>query len=201
MAAWLALDRDNEALIFRKFDRLAVLNLLYLQSEILELEKQIDALHLETLEGYDMDLKDAAKTWETLVSQCCQDPPREDAKRRMDLILALRGKIKEYRMPFARFVYVISFSKPRIAPVSDRRWEHTDEALLVQTEVAKLKPPVNRVLKAVRHFFETPHPLLGGKAKTFLQDEQDLVALKQPEGSDYISNLLRRHWAQEASYL
>lgn len=96
-ASWLARDPDNETLVFRKFDRLTALNLLYLQSEILELEKRLDDMHLETVISYDMDLKDAASTWETLVSQCQQQNHRQDARERMDLIMELRTKLKEYR--------------------------------------------------------------------------------------------------------
>jgi hypothetical protein len=68
-ASWLASDPDNEALVFRKFDKLAALNLLYLQSEILELEKRVNDTHKSTVESYDMGLKDAASTWETLLLQ------------------------------------------------------------------------------------------------------------------------------------
>ncbi|OTA67809.1 hypothetical protein K449DRAFT_364252 [Hypoxylon sp. EC38] len=170
-AAWLARDVDNEALVFRKFDRLSAVNLLYLQSEILEIEKRLDDIHLLTVHSHEMDLKDAASTWETLVAQCQSDKPsqfRQDAQDRMTLITELRVKLKEYH-----------------------------EALLLQSQIAQMRHPENRVLAAVRHFFQQPHPILGGKAKTFLDDFKDLIALKTPTETDLLSSFLRRHWASE----
>ncbi|KAH9908518.1 hypothetical protein F4778DRAFT_350218 [Xylariomycetidae sp. FL2044] len=165
-ASWLARDPDNETFIFRKFDRLAALNLLYMQSEILELEKRLSDQHLDVARGHDMDLKDAASTWETLTSQFRSGRP--DAGERMKLILELREKLKTYH-----------------------------ETLLLQSQVAQLHHPENRVLAAVKHFFERPHHILGGKAKNFLNSPIDLVVLKAPAEVDYLSNVLRRYWASE----
>lgn len=45
-------------------------------------------MRVTTLNSYDMDLKDAASTWETLVQQCQpSDEFRQDSKERMDIIL------------------------------------------------------------------------------------------------------------------
>lgn len=104
-ASWLARDPDNETFIFRRFDKLAAVNLLYMQSDILELEKRLDDMHLVTVGSHDMDLKDAASTWETLVHQCRSNNSGQDAKDRLGLIMELRSKLKEYREPrFAHFV-------------------------------------------------------------------------------------------------
>lgn len=97
-ASWVASDPDNESFVFRKFDKLAALNLLYMQSEILELEKAIEEFHKSTIESYDMDLKDAARTWETLVHQSQPGMAfRQEAEEKMDLILKLRKSLKSYR--------------------------------------------------------------------------------------------------------
>ncbi|KAL4948176.1 hypothetical protein BDW69DRAFT_189508 [Aspergillus filifer] len=72
-----------------------------------------------------------------------------------------------------------------------------DEALLLQSEITKLKRPNKRVLEAYRHWFLKPFPVLGGFAKRALDDTDDLVALSTlPEG-DYLSMFLRRHWLEE----
>jgi hypothetical protein len=69
-----------------------------------------------------------------------------------------------------------------------------DEALLLQSEIARLKRPSSRALETYRHWFQKPYPVLGGIAKTALDNTDDLVALNTlPEG-DYISTLLRRYW-------
>ncbi len=96
-ASWLARDPDNETFVFRKFDRLAAVNLLYLQSEILDLEKRLDDMHLLAIRSHDMELKDAACTWETLVEQSTGPNARDDAKKRMHLIRELRRLLREYR--------------------------------------------------------------------------------------------------------
>lgn len=94
-AAFLASDPDNETLIFRKFDKLGALNLMYMQSEILELEKRFEELHQTVLKSDGMGVIEAASRWETLLEQCQRDEPK--ARERMDLILDLRKKLKEYR--------------------------------------------------------------------------------------------------------
>ncbi|KAK2760547.1 hypothetical protein CKAH01_05233 [Colletotrichum kahawae] len=169
-ATWLARDTDNETLIFRKFDTLPAANLLYMQSEILGLEKSLENMHLTTIQSDDMDLKDAASTWETLVEQSRTGATsfRQDAKERMELIKELREKLREYH-----------------------------EMLLLQSQIAQLKHPEERPLAAVRHFFEKPHHILGGKAKEFLKNPADLVTLKNPNDIDYLSRFLQRHWVTE----
>lgn len=98
-AEWLSKDPDNETLVFRKFDKLAALNLLYLQSEVLEIEKRIDRLGNEAICSSDWDLHEAARRWETLVRQASEADPefKHAAREKMELICSLRSKIKEYR--------------------------------------------------------------------------------------------------------
>lgn len=99
-AEWLARDADNETLVFRKFDKLAALNLLYLQSEILDIENRVERMHQDAVaSGSDLDLQETARRWETLVRQATEGDPRfrQDAKAKMQLVWDLRAKIKEYR--------------------------------------------------------------------------------------------------------
>lgn len=99
-AEWLARDVDNETLVFRKFDKLAALNLLYLQSEILDLENRIERMHRDAVaNGSDLDLQETARRWETFVKQATEGDPRfrQDARAKMQLVWDLRAKIKEYR--------------------------------------------------------------------------------------------------------
>jgi len=163
VARWIAVDPDNETFIYRKFDELAARNLLYLQSELLSFQKQLNELDKSDANSDDMDLKDASRTWETLTQQC--DSGNEEARVRMDWIVRIRGKLKEYH-----------------------------EALLLQNEIAKLKRPNKRVLDVYRQWFKKPYPVLGGQAKTFLDASDDLVALNTSPEADYLSLFLRRHW-------
>lgn len=75
----------------------------------------------------------------------------------------------------------------------------SDEALLLQSEIAKLKRPNKRVLDAYGQWFKKPYPALGGQAKTFLDAPNDLVALNTSPATDYLSLFLRRYWPAKAS--
>ena len=94
VAEWIALDPDNEPFIFRKFDRLAARNLLYLQAQIMTLEHELKELDKEVAESDDMSLKDAARRWEQLVKQDAEG--QEHARRQMELITKLKHALKEY---------------------------------------------------------------------------------------------------------
>jgi hypothetical protein len=101
VARWMSEDPDNETLVFRKFDELTIHNLLYLQSEVLELEERLHMMNKAVSGGYDMDQKDAAREWEVLKNHDAGDNDRpevvEAARKRMSLILEMRSKLKEYR--------------------------------------------------------------------------------------------------------
>jgi len=92
---WIALDPDNETFICRKFDELAARNLFYLQSKLLCLQKQLNELDKSDANSDDMNLKDARRTWETLTQR--YDAGNEEVQVRMDLIVKIRAKLKEYR--------------------------------------------------------------------------------------------------------
>lgn len=98
-ASWLVRDADSETLVFRKFNKLAALNLLYMQSEILDVEQQISQMHRDIEDSRDMNLKNAARKWESLVEQSTagSPEPREKARTQMELIKHLRAVIKDYR--------------------------------------------------------------------------------------------------------
>lgn len=70
---------------------------------------------------------------------------------------------------------------------------HPDEALLLQSQIAQLRQPQERVLVALRHYFQVPTHILLGKAKKFLDNQADLVSLKSRVEVDYLSDFLRRH--------
>jgi len=95
VAGWIAGDRDDETFIFRKVDDLGARNLLYMQCEMLLLRKRLAAYDRKVArEDADIDLKEAARSWEVLAEQCSDD--NEDAKAHMRLVKELRGMIREY---------------------------------------------------------------------------------------------------------
>lgn len=95
VARWIALDRDGESLIYREFREVTARNLLYLQCELLDIERQLKERDKIDANSLDMELKDAARTWETLKSQ--YKDGKEEAKTHMNLIMEMRVKLKEYR--------------------------------------------------------------------------------------------------------
>lgn len=97
VARWLSLDRDNETFIYRRFNELSARNILYLQCELLDLEKKLNELDKKDVTSDDMDLKDVARTWETFMQRF--EEGNSEAVVRMELITKLRAKIKEYRTP------------------------------------------------------------------------------------------------------
>lgn len=79
----------------------------------------------------------------------------------------------------------------------------SDETLALQAQIAAMSPPDERPFAALNEFIggkllsnklQTHIPLLSGRAKNFLEDRADLVALRRlPEG-DYLSRFLQSHW-------
>ncbi|KAI0152714.1 hypothetical protein GGR57DRAFT_470082 [Xylariaceae sp. FL1272] len=176
-ASWIASDLDSEPLVFRKFDELASLNILYLQSEMLDIERQLRDLDQEDIRCPDIDSVNAARQWEVLIAQSTLSMPSDSesidtetkasmrARRRMKLILRLRTTIKEYH-----------------------------EALTLLSRVAHLQIPSKRVLGALKQmFYQDGFPMLDGQARGYL-DAADLVALRSP-APDPLSNYLRKSWA------
>lgn len=90
---------DSDLSIFRRFDCLNAKNLLYLQSELLSLEDQIDQLDEEDLAENTLDTMLTARCWEVLASRA-KDSPRE--AERMKLIKDTRETLERYSMYFDR---------------------------------------------------------------------------------------------------
>jgi hypothetical protein len=96
LAAFIASDRDKSTAIYRRFDRLSARNLLYLQSELQELEERQDAFDAEDLHG-GLQEKKSARNWQVLKKKAKQQN-NEREKKRLDLVFEIRDKLKEYSM-------------------------------------------------------------------------------------------------------
>ncbi|KAK3939471.1 hypothetical protein QBC46DRAFT_149961 [Diplogelasinospora grovesii] len=171
-AGWIASDRDGDTFIFRKFGELTARTLLYMQSELISLEEEVRKLDAEIARSDNIELQDAAWAWEALQER--HKSGDATARKQIKLIYRLRSKLKEYH-----------------------------EALLRQADVARLNRVDRRVLDVSRVWFhggevgidgKKPSPVLGGSAKNFLDDDEDLVALKAPADTDPLSRFLRKHW-------
>lgn len=86
LAAFIASDRDGTTSIYKRFNRLAARNLLLLQSELADLQAQLDQFDLE-------DKRDN----ETLQSlRCWEDYKKRTDPSRLELVQRIRVIMKEY---------------------------------------------------------------------------------------------------------
>ena len=94
LAAFIASDRDKSTSIYRRFDRLSARNLLYLQSELVELEARQDVYDAE-----DRDLatheKASTRNW-GIFKEKAQETGNMREYKRMELVMDIRASIKEY---------------------------------------------------------------------------------------------------------
>lgn len=91
LAAFIANDKDHSASIYRSYHQLTSRNLLYLEAELFELERQQDELDEKDLKG-NIKAKEYVRDWE-------MPSPDNDPRctERMKLLGEVRAKIKEYR--------------------------------------------------------------------------------------------------------
>jgi hypothetical protein len=101
LAAFIASDRDHSSVLYRRFDKLGARNLLYLQSELAELERRQDEFDREDLLDDDLATKKAARDWKSF--EAASQNPGSKSEERMKLVKEIREKIKEYRKCITSF--------------------------------------------------------------------------------------------------
>lgn len=96
LADFISSDPDHTSLIFKRFDKLAVRNLLYIQSELAELQAKQEQFDAEdqSIEHGSREAKECAMNWETFKGRADSD---EDLRKRLQLVRDIRAKMKEYR--------------------------------------------------------------------------------------------------------
>ena len=94
LANFIASDHDKSTAIFRRFDRLSARNLLYLQSELVQLEARQARYDAEDLERATEE-KTSARDWDVFQAKA-EEHGNVKEKERMALVLEIRAKIKEY---------------------------------------------------------------------------------------------------------
>jgi hypothetical protein len=93
LADFIASDIDHSSVIYRRFSRLSARNLLYLQSELAELEVQQDALDSEDLKA-STDEKSVLRDWKEFRTRAAAGSIRDI--ERMDLAKKIQVALKEY---------------------------------------------------------------------------------------------------------
>lgn len=99
LATFIASDKDKSTQIYRRFDRLAARNLLYLQSEVAELERLQDELDREDASATEEE-KQCGTNLEILKKRAAE-PDGEKEKKRFDVLQRTREKITEYRQSWS----------------------------------------------------------------------------------------------------
>jgi hypothetical protein len=95
VADFIASDKEHSTSIYRQFQKIAARNILYLQSELRELELRQEEFDRDDATG-DLDAIRVAVDWQEFRDRA-RDPNDERAKERMQLVKEIRKKVKEYR--------------------------------------------------------------------------------------------------------
>lgn len=97
LADFIAQDPDHETYVFRKFKRLAVRSVLYLQGELTALEEEIARLEIEAAKSPDPEVYLSMRSW-GMLDENAQKPGRKKSVecRLHQLNRTLDGKLKTY---------------------------------------------------------------------------------------------------------
>ncbi|KPI44703.1 uncharacterized protein AB675_8532 [Cyphellophora attinorum] len=100
LSGFMSSDKERSGFVFRRFSSLAARDILYMQSELLDLEQQLERLDKEDATGGSEERR-MAKNWQQLCDRsdtsAAGRPGQPSATRRRNLILEIREKLKEYQ--------------------------------------------------------------------------------------------------------
>lgn len=105
-AAFIAKDKD--AAIYRRFENLSARNLLYFQSELHDLENQLEDFDRKDAKDIrDLNAQKAARLWTHY-----KNDSNEQAQRRRNLQKTIKKKIKEYHKAMVLESQILSLNAP-----------------------------------------------------------------------------------------
>ncbi|KAF2014522.1 hypothetical protein BU24DRAFT_423448 [Aaosphaeria arxii CBS 175.79] len=174
LSTFMSHNAQCESFIFKRFDRLAARNLLYMQSELAALEARLDELDAEdALDPRGSEAKRSARMWEEFErlggGSDGDGSPR--MRERWEVVMKIRSTLREYH-----------------------------ETLLLQSRIAALEPPSAQVLEGFNaEFGATPanRSLLGASKNIYdAEDEdkvRDLAQLYSTERRDPVSAFLVKY--------
>ena len=176
VAGFFAIDGDRSSTVFRRFDKLALQNLLYLQAKLAGLEEQQKRYDEEDVTG-DMEAKQAATSWIDL-ERLAKDLGRY--ADRMKHLQEIQEALRNYRMG---------------VPVEIETLTRSEEALPMHSGVLALPDPPKTTLSAFKHFFhqEEGATRLRKESSTILDDERDLASLRVSSRPDSLTAFVLNH--------
>ncbi|KAF2822691.1 hypothetical protein CC86DRAFT_300463 [Ophiobolus disseminans] len=168
LAAFISSDKDRTTLIFKRFDELAARNILYLQSELAELQWKQQAFDEEDLKA-DMATKQCARNYINFERAATQQSNAKQ-KERKELVKEIRRTLKEYRKALLFESTLASLPPPSKRVLRAFRTEFLNESL-----------------------GSGSFPTLGGHSTGLYDDIDDLVALRMPESQDRLTTFVQEH--------
>ncbi|KAH8744803.1 hypothetical protein BGZ57DRAFT_281100 [Hyaloscypha finlandica] len=182
---------DQDATIFQRFDRLSARNLLYLQSNLNELQARLDDLdQLDAEAGVqDAGARLSAKAYSDLKAKArwYQEDRERGSSVLQQEVTGTMVQNREDEIGAGAFGRVELHRQIREA-MRDYR-----EALIQAREVMNFAVPSNRALETLQRYFWTPRDksILIGCDANMLSERHDLVTLVQ-SNDDRLSRILRK---------
>jgi hypothetical protein len=171
LAAFIASDRDRSTLIYKRFDELAARNILYIQSELAELQAQQRAFDDEDLTTTDLAMKQCSRNYSTLTKAVEDGDPKQ--QQRWELMLRIRKTMRDYR----------------------------EALMFESTLATMPPPPKKVLRAFQEEYYNQhdgksqPFPTLGGHSADIYDDRDDLVALRVLDDSDRLTTFAQERLA------
>ncbi|KAF1836973.1 hypothetical protein BDW02DRAFT_566567 [Decorospora gaudefroyi] len=170
LANFIASDRDRTTLIYKRFDNLAARNLLYLQSELAELQAKQVVFDQEDLAA-DLATKQCARNFADF--KRAQEANDQKQVERWEIVKQIRDTLKEYREALLFENTLATLPSP-------------SKSILRAFQVEFYNRSDSKC---------EPFPTLGGSSAGIYDDIDDLVALRMQEDQDRLTIFAQEHLA------
>lgn len=209
LARFIASDHDKSTAVYRRFDRLAARNLLYLQGQLNNLEQRLDELDAQDLQGG--STADVEATRDLALLQRRATAGDAGARERLGLLDEISVKLAAYSQSSLASICIRFFSSKSTRDKTERsidlfiadKMPTTEEALVLESKLLAFEPPSKRVLQALRNTYNNvdsspsgpPFPALDEPpGRPQMYEHVDLVSLrKSRQDDDRMTVFLRTH--------
>lgn len=204
-AAFVANDEDHSTAIYRRFERLSARNLLYLETELAELEAAQD--QLDAACKLDPDLESSMQSLEELniLARVQGGPSNKGTANHITPEQRFLQNLGHARVGHDRAWYLAQAAQARLDVSAKIRMILREyyEFLKLDSEILALSSPNKRTMKGIRRVFKNERngvehaPMISGRMETHLdeQNERDLCVLAPPVLRDRLTMLLEGRFA------
>ena len=170
LAHFIASDRDRTTLIFKRYDELAARNLLYLQSELAELQAKQRAFDQEDSTA-NLSIKQCARNYSDFEKAVKANEAKQ--KDRWKLMKDIRETLKEYREALLFESTLATLPRPPKGVIRAFQIEYYNQS----------------------DGKREPFPTLGGHSAGIYDDIDDLIALRVQDDQDRLTTFAQEHLA------